>query len=157
MLTQMARLSIDVEGRYASDRELRFIEEYMDSFEVRLSAYEKIRYNEVQILQRWQEDQRVCNAKVFHMNGQDVTEICRRDMTSMLRCSASAMLFDDIDRLQDSLLVWYKTIVKSFGFSKSAFVSYQVIQEIVKSYLTEEEMAAIAPILQLDHAVLSAA
>jgi hypothetical protein len=157
MLKQLARLSIEVEGRYASDRELRFLEDYADSFEVRLSAYEKIRYNEVQILQRWEEEKRARNVNIFQLNGQDITEVCRRDMTLVLRCSAAAMLFDDIDRLQDSLLLWDKTIAKSFGFGKYAFVSYQVIQEIVKTYLTEEEMAAIAPILQLDQAVLGAA
>lgn len=157
MLKQLARLSVDVEGRYATDKELQFLEAYLESVKDRLSAYEKIRDNEEQIIAQWEAQKRSRNENLFELNGKDITEICRRDMTNMLRCSATFMLFDDLDRLQDGLLLWYKTIVKSFGYTKYAQINYQLIQDVIKLYLSAEEAALMLPVLQLDRAVLGAA
>ncbi|AFY76285.1 MAG: allophycocyanin [Hydrococcus sp. C42_A2020_068] len=157
MLKQLARLSVDVEGRYATDKELQFLEAYLESVKDRLSAYEKIRDNEEQIIHRWEAQKRSRNENLFELNGKDITEICRRDMTNMLRCSATFMLFDDLDRLQDGLLLWYKTIVKSFGYTKYAQINYLLIQDVIKLYLSAEEAALMLPVLQLDRAVLGAA
>jgi hypothetical protein len=49
MLTQLARLSLEVDGRYATDQELQFLEDYLQTVDQRLSAYEKIRNAEEKI------------------------------------------------------------------------------------------------------------
>jgi hypothetical protein len=157
MLKQLARLSVETEGRYATDKELQFLEDYMKSTEKRISAYEKMRENEEAIVHRWEAQKRAKNENLFEMNGKDITQICRRDMVMVLRASAAAMLFDDIDLLQEMALLWYKTIVKSFGYSKYASVNYKIIQEVIQLYLSAEEAALIMPVLQLNHTVLSAA
>lgn len=156
MLKQMVQLSIEAEGRYASDKELQFIEQYLGSADKRVSAYEKIRENAEQIVHRWEAQKRAHKENLFELDGRDITDICNRDMTNMLRCSAAYMLFDDLDRLQENLLLWYKTIVKSYGYSKYALVNYQIIQDVIKLFLTADEAALIVPILQLDRAVLGA-
>ncbi len=51
MLTQFSKLSLDTDGRYATDSELKFIEDYLDSVDIRISTYEKIKSYEEEILQ----------------------------------------------------------------------------------------------------------
>lgn len=50
MLTQLRQLSIAADGRYLRDEELQFMETYLASFDLRLSAYRKIQAAEAQII-----------------------------------------------------------------------------------------------------------
>lgn len=49
MLRQFSNLTVEADGRYATDNELEFLENYFDSYEVRLSAYVKIRDSATEI------------------------------------------------------------------------------------------------------------
>jgi Phycobilisome protein len=179
MLTQLNRLSVAVDGRYASDRELQFIEDYLESVEQRIEAYEKIRENEEKIahktkmlahlslglaedrqLQDTSEDSAEQYIKDYDrlrqtMSAKDITQICSRDLTMLLRCVSIAMLIDDLDRLRDGMLLWQETIVRSFGLKEFANITYKVIQDVVKAHLSPEEAALILPALQLSHNLLS--
>lgn len=155
MLKSLARLNLELDDRYATDQELQFLENYLNSAETRISAYEKISNGEEAIIHRWEAEKRAMKEDLFHMAGQDITEICQRDMTNILRCSAAAMLVGDLDKLRDGLLIWYQTIVKSFGYTEYAKRNYNIIQEIIKLYLSEEESAVMLPALQLDHTIVS--
>ena len=42
MLSQMQNLSLEAEGRYATDEELKFIPEYLKTYEIRLQTYQKL-------------------------------------------------------------------------------------------------------------------
>jgi hypothetical protein len=182
MLTQLARLSIAADGRYASDRELQFLEDYLESVESRIAAYEKICENEEKIVHQTkmlanlslgfegkQNDEADSNQQKTieqyladferlkeTMSDRDITQVCSRDMTMVLRCSAAAMLFDDLDRLREGVLLWYETIVRSFGYKHFSIVTYKIIQDAVRSHLSPEEAALIMPALQLNHSFLSA-
>jgi hypothetical protein len=186
MLTQLARLSLEVDSRYATDGELKFLEDYLNSVEQRISGYGKIRdaqetivhqvkklagisagyerkladEQELQVLDDYQHQSisdRINNYEKVReaMASYDINQICTRDMTMVLRCIAAVMLVDDLDRLRDSMLVWYQTIVRAFGFNNFSVVTYKVIQEVVSSYLTTEEAELIMPALQLNHSILS--
>ncbi len=50
MLTQLTRLSVETDGRYAKLEEVQFLKDYLQSMDVRLSAYEKIRAAQEQII-----------------------------------------------------------------------------------------------------------
>ncbi|MEB3175852.1 MAG: allophycocyanin [Cyanobacteriota bacterium] len=155
MFKQLTRLSIDADGRYASDGELQFLQDYLDSAELRMSAYEKAREHEEQIIYRWEAVKHGLKQDTFHMGERDVTEICRRDMTNIFRCSVTAVLFNDLDRLREGLLIWYQTIVRAYNYTQYAKISYQVIQDVIKEFLTPEEANLVLPALKLDHTILS--
>ncbi|NJN48761.1 MAG: phycobilisome protein, partial [Alkalinema sp. RL_2_19] len=42
MLSQMQRLTTATEGRYATDEELRFLPEYLRSYELRMQTYQQL-------------------------------------------------------------------------------------------------------------------
>ncbi|HAC65483.1 MAG TPA: allophycocyanin [Cyanothece sp. UBA12306] len=155
MLKQLGRLNLDLDDRYATDQELQFLEDYLNSAEKRISAYEKVRNQEESIIEDWESQKRAMQEDLFHMAGRDITEICQRDMTDILRCSAAAMLVGDLDKLRDGLLIWYRTIVTSFGYTQYAKRNYKIIQDVIKLYLSEEETAVMLPALQLDHTIVS--
>lgn len=45
MLTQFSNLSVNTDGRYATDSELEFINDYLESMAMRVQTYEKIQAN----------------------------------------------------------------------------------------------------------------
>lgn len=154
MLQQLARLSLEADGRYATATELQFLKDYLQSLEQRVCAYEKIRAAEEEIVHAVEAKKRSHSTDLFQLNAQDITQVCRRDMVNVLRYSATALLFNDCDRLRESLLLWYRTIVRSFKYESYADVTYQVIQDVVKQHLTAEEAALLQPILALNHVLL---
>ena len=156
MLKQLARLTLEADGRFASDEELTFLDGYLDSVELRLQAYATVRDNDEAILNWVEEEKRPMKEDWFHMNGRDITDICRRDLSTMLRNAADAMLLDDLDRLRDGLLLWDQTIVRAFGYTAYANLNYKLLQNAVKAFLSPEEAALIVPAIQLEHAILSA-
>lgn len=155
MLKQLARLSNETEGRYASSAELQFIKDYVNSLDTRISAYEKIQLVEVEIVSKVAELRSKAEPELFAKTSQvDGTSVCRRDFTNILRHSAAALLFDDRDRMPENFLLWYKTIVRTFSYDRAAGVTYQVVQDVVQEYLTPQESALFDPILQLNQVVL---
>ena len=155
MLKQLTRLSIEADGRYATNQELKFLKNYLESVDQRITTYEKIRDNEEKILHRLEAEKRMLKENLFAMGSRDITQICRRDMTAMLRCSAAAMLVDDLDCLREGLLLWYRTIVQAFSYQNYAKINYKIIQEVLKMYLELGEAELIMPALQLNHSLLS--
>ncbi len=155
MLKQLARLNLEADGCYASDEQLQFLEDYLESAEGRISTYEKIRDNEEKIIDHWEAEKRGFKEDLFHMNDRDISEICHRDMTNNLRCATASMLVGDLDKLREGLLIWYRTIVRSFGYTQYTQRIYKIIQEVIKLYLSPEEADLILPVLKLYHTILS--
>ena len=50
MLNQLSRLSVEADGRYATTEELQFLKDYIQSLDLRLSAYEKISAAQTEIV-----------------------------------------------------------------------------------------------------------
>ncbi len=87
MLKQLARLSNEAEGRYASSAELQFIKDYVNSVDTRISAYEKIQLMEAEIVTKVAEMRSAAEPELFAKTSQvDGTSVCRRDFTSLRLC-----------------------------------------------------------------------
>ncbi len=155
MLKQLANLTVEADGRYATESELQFLKDYLDSVEQRINTYEKIRDSETKIVEKVEQKKQEINPDLFKLNGRDVSAICKRDLIDILRCSAAAMLLGDLDYLRDGMLIWYQTIVRSYGYQKHDETIYEILTKVVKVSLTPEEFELILPALQLDHALLS--
>lgn len=155
MLKQLARLSVEADGRYATATELQFLRDYLDSVDKRISAYEKIQSMEAEIVTKIDQTRRAAEPELFAKTSQvDGTLVCKRDFTNILRYSLAALLFDDCDRVPDNYLLWYKTIVRTYKYDRAAGVTYKVVQDVIKEYLTPQESALFNPILELNQVVL---
>ena len=155
MLKQLTKLIIETDGRYATDRELEFIKDYLNTVETRISAYEKIRDKSEQILDKTKAKMEQKNPKLLARGAKDLSSIWRRDVAIVLRCSAAAMSIDDLDWLRDSLLLWHRTIVNANQTQHISEATYSVMPQIMQEYLTDEEIELILPVLQLNQSILS--
>lgn len=154
MLNQLSRLSLEADGRYASSQELQPLKDYIQSLDMRVSAYKKIQAAEAEIINSVEAKMQATNPNLFRKGNRDVTKVCKRDRIDVLRYSMAALLSNDLDRLQQNFLLWYQTIIRAHQDGKAAGVSYQIMQEVVKQYLTSEEAALLSPILGLNKVIL---
>jgi hypothetical protein len=154
MLTQLTRLSIEADGRYAKAEELQFLKGYFQSLDQRVSAYEKIRAAEAEIISQVEAKMRALDPNLFRSAAGDFTETWRKDIVQLLRYAAAALLFNEHDHLREGLLLWHNTIAKSYQFDRTCKTTFTVMPEVVKQYLTPQEAALFCPILELNHIIL---
>ncbi|MGJ3252260.1 MAG: phycobilisome protein [Elainellaceae cyanobacterium] len=154
MLSQRYCLSVETDGRFATDSELHFLDHYIGSYSIRLSAYQKIRAAEVKIVQQVYAKIRAIDSNLLHVGGEDISVKWKQDTIRVLRYSATALLLDDPKTLQERLLFWFQTIMKAFNTQRSCEVTYIMMQEVIKQHLTGAEMELFRPILELNRAAL---
>ena len=155
MLKQITKLTIEADGRYASDEELKFIKDYLDSVELRISTYEKIRDKSEEVLDKTKAKMEAKSPNLFIRGKKDLGAIWRRDVTIVLRCSVAAMLVNDLDWLRDSLLLWHRTIVTANKTNHISDATYSLMPEVMKEFLKDDEIELIMPVLQLNQSILS--
>jgi hypothetical protein len=155
MLKQLTQLTVAADGRYATADELQFISDYLATAEQRISAYVKVRNAASDIIDTFAAERRSQYPNAFQIGGKDVSGFALRDMTNVLRCCAAAALINDLDRLQEAVLLWLQSIAKSFGWRQHAEIDYGMLQEIIKTYLTDEEAQMILPAIKLAQTTLS--
>lgn len=150
MLTQFNRLSVAADGRYATAEELQFLKDYFKSFNIRLSAYQKIRASETEIIRKVQAQIQSIDPTLFHSGSQDATNKWKLDTIRVLRHTAAALLFNDSDRFKEQFISWFQTILKAMNVERSAELTYQLMLEVIRQYLTAEEAALFVPIWELN-------
>lgn len=155
MLKQLEQLTMSAEGRYATARELEFLENYLPTVDLRISAYQKIRDREDEIIDRLEAKMREKMPEIFQSGSGDLSASYKRDTKRILRNAIAAMLIDDLDRLRENILLWQRTIIKAFKVKHIAAVAHTTMPEIIQQYLTPEEFKAIDPVLQLNRAILA--
>lgn len=154
MITQLEHLTRNADGRYATDRELKFLQDYILSFALRVQVYRKIQAAEATILQQVEEKMQILDPHLFLSNQEDMTSKWKRDTIRVLRYSAITLLLDDPDLLRDRLLFWMQTIMKAFNAQQSCNVTYHVMQQVVQNVLTPDEASLFCPILELNRSIL---
>ncbi len=150
MLTNLARLSVETDGRYATKKELEFLSGYFRTMENRFSAYEKLGLALPEIIEKVLAKTKLIDPNLLINSKGDVTENCQRDLMFLLRSTTAALLFNDQETLQEDMLLWHNTIAKSFQFSNALKTIFELMPEVVKEYLNPEEMALFAPLLTLN-------
>jgi hypothetical protein len=154
MLTQLSRLSVATDGRYATEKELKPFKGYLESLELRLVVYEKIKNSADEIIDLTENGMLMVDKEIFIGPTGDYTEIWRRDTKQLLWYTAAALLFNDGDRLREGLLLWHKTLAKSYKFENTCKTCFKVMPEVIKEYLSTEEIALMRPLLALNGVVL---
>jgi Phycobilisome protein len=154
MLSQLANLSVEADGRYASPDEIRFLKNYFQSFNLRLSAYQKIQAGANEIIRDVEAKIQSADPNLLRRGSENVVAKWRLDTGRVLRHSAAALLIDDPNRLRDRLLLWFQTILGSFEAKKSSEMTFEVMQEVIKQYLTAEEANLFIPILEMNRTIL---
>lgn len=154
MLSQLHRLSINADGRYATNSELQFLKEYLQTVDQRMQAYEKIREVAEEIVSELDVRVRAANPGLFREVTEEYMSFCTRDRKSVVRLTAAAMLMDDLENLRNGFLCWYQTIIKAFVYQRTAKINYQVFPEVMGEHLDAHEMQLMHPIFALEQTIL---
>lgn len=154
MLSQLQQLSRETEGRYATDEELRFIAEYLQTYSTRVQTYQRLQDLEATIVQQVHAKMRLIDPGLFLQGNEDISVKWKRDTLRVLRYSAIAMLLNDPDTLCERLLFWFQSIMKAFGAQRSCRITYEVMQEIVRQHLTPPQAILFCRILEVNYRVL---
>jgi Phycobilisome protein len=155
MLSQLERLSREVDGRYASDAELSFAIDYVRSFNLRVQTYQKLQELESTIVQQTYAKMRAADPTlVAASNQEDIARKCMRDMTYGVRMTAMTVLLNDPEFLQERTLFWLQTIMRAVGKSRNCGVLYNTMQEVIKQHLTPPQANLVCPILELNRRLL---
>lgn len=150
MFTNLERLSVEVDGRYATSEELDFLKSYFQTFKYRISAYQKIQKNESAIINQIQENLEKMNPNIFMQGSVNLKSKWRSDTIRVLRYSAMALLIDDPEYLQQRLLIWFSTILQAFKVQDLTKLTCQTMSDIIKNYLTPEENNLFLPLIELN-------
>ncbi|GAC1460942.1 MAG: allophycocyanin subunit alpha [Chamaesiphon sp.] len=154
MLTQLTRLTVEADGRYAVAEELQFLKSYFQSLDIRMSAYAKIRSAQEEIITKVEAKMRALDPTLFVSSAGDFTATWKKDIEQLVRYAAAALLFNEHDHLREGLLLWHNTIAKSYQFDRTCKTTFTVMPDVVKQYLTPEEAALFCPILELNYIIL---
>lgn len=154
MLSQFISLSSLADGRYATDAELQFITNYVESFELRVQTYLRLQELESVLVQQTYIKMRSIDPSLFSYNNTDISAKWRQDTIRVLRYVAVTVLIDDAKVLRERFLFWFCTVMKAFNAQRSCNMTYQVLQAIVKQHLTASQANLVCPILELTRCTL---
>lgn len=154
MIQQIEQLCVNADGRYASDTELMFFQDYLKTARLRFSLYQKIQKLEPQLVQKVLAQLQAKDPDLLKMNGTDLTAKWQRDTVRLIRYAATALLSDDADLFNERMLMWFQTIMKSFKAERSCEATYQAMQSVVREALTPEEAALFCPLLEMSRVTL---
>ena len=129
MLSRTQELLRNTEGRYATDAELQFLEDYAKGFPARLKAYQLLRKQERSLLQATYSQLRSRQPDLFPAGDKEALKKWQRDTIWVIRFSGLAMLLDDVDALRDRLMLWFQTIMRAFGTQKTCYHTYAALKE----------------------------
>lgn len=147
MLSQIQTLVREVDGRYATDTELIFLQNYLKTARPRFSAYQKIQKAEVEIIQQVKQKIKTIDPQLLRRGKVDLSAKWQRDTVRGLRYCAHALLVADEEGLEESFLLWFQSIMRSFKAQHSCDITYKVMQDIVRQHLTPQEAELFCPIL----------
>lgn len=154
MLTQLSRLALDADGRYASKEELQFLKDYVKTVPQRIQVYKTIRDNEAFLLEELHNEVKSADGSSLFRGSQDVTAFFKRDQKHILRVASASMLCNDLDFLREGLLLWHRTIVKAFNVTKPAQIACQVWPGVMVKHVGAEDYKLMSPFVGLIRAIL---
>jgi hypothetical protein len=154
MLKAFKDLADKSEGRYATDDELQFIDDYVNSYSLRLSTYYKLQQIEQEFVETVHQQLTATDPALLKSGTKNLTPKWKHDTMRVLRYSAIALLLDDAEIHQERFLFWFQTIMRAFSAQRSCDVTYTLMQEVAKNKLSANEAALLCPILELNRVAL---
>ena len=154
MIQQIEQLCAQADGRYATDDELAFFQDYLKTARLRFALYQKLQKLESQIIQKVLTELKSKEPDLLVINGCDLTTKWQRDTVRLLRYAATALITDDGDVFKERMLLWFQTIMKSFQAERSCEATYKAMQQVLKATLTPQEAALFRPLIEMSRVTL---
>ena len=152
MATWLSQMIDESDNRYFSEQEYGQLLTYAESVSTRLTVAREVETAEAEILA--EVDQRLAAA-----NGEKIDASVKQEhlkcMTLVIRYDVQAMLLNDPTFLDERILHFLASMLKSFGLSQDYIrKSYQALAEVTLSKVSPDGRELIRPCLERNIAVL---
>lgn len=136
---------VEADGRYLDTQELSVFEQYVQSYEARLQAYQNIsESSDTIVLQALRKLARL-HPTLIQKHGQR----CRYDMSEVLRYTALAVLRDDPEFFQNKIIFWLDTVLRAHKKQAQCISAYQYLQEAISEALPANQTEMVRPYISL--------
>jgi hypothetical protein len=154
MLSQLDQLCRATEDRFAQDQELEFLEDYVQSFQLRKQLYGKLRSVENELVQKVYSQLQAKHPTLLKVGNQDMSSKWQADTLRVIRYIAHAVLMNDMETYRQRFLLWFQTIMKAFGTQEHCQVTYEIMAAVLQRSLSPQEYSIIEPVLKLTQETL---
>lgn len=134
-----------VDGRYFSDAELSDLQGFVTSYELRLRTYNMLRDQSDDLILNALRQLMRSHRQVVQTQG----NVCKRDMTFVLRYVALSVLRDDTEGFIENLVLWMENITKSLKKEESAVRAYQALRLVIQAKMSDEMVNLIDPYMDI--------
>lgn len=135
----------NVDGRYLADTELHVFHEFAASYAVRRSAYEYLQQHADELVLTTLRRLTSSHRQAIQQHG----DLCKRDMSYVLRYAALSMLKDDQAGFVEELVLWMQNILFALKKEQQSLAFYQELQALISQQMPAQEAQLINQYLDL--------
>ncbi len=135
----------EADGRYLNSREMMPLEQYLQSFENRLTAYESLRDHAEALVLEALMNMNQAYPDLIRQHGAR----CKYDMSEVLRYIGASILRDDETYFKEEMLSWLDTILVSMRRQEHCATAYRLLEKSVIQHLPEKSANQVRPYLEL--------
>lgn len=136
---------LEADGRYLSSQELNPLEQYLQSYKVRVETYQQLRDHSDKLVLQALRKLAQAYPEIIQQHGQR----CKYDMTEVLRYMAVSILRDDEVFFKEQMMSWLDTILLAHRKTSHCTIAYRALQEAVASSLSPASASLVRPYLDI--------
>lgn len=142
---QLSQAMIDADGRYLTSEELRPLENYVETYQRRLEAYQTLsQHSDALVLAALKKFARV-HPEIIKNSGKR----CQYDMSQVLRYVALCILLDDEFMFREKMMFWLDTMLRAHRKQEACCKAYQYLKEAVKESLPSKVSEQVTPFINI--------
>ena len=136
---------LEADGRYLNSQELNPLEQYLQSYNIRLETYQQLRDQSDKLVLQALRKLAQAYPEIIQQHGQR----CKYDMTEVLRYIAVSILRDDETFFKEQMMSWLDTILLAHRKTSQCTIAYRALQEAVNSSLSATSGNLVRPYLDI--------
>ncbi|HEY9858288.1 MAG TPA: hypothetical protein V6D16_02200 [Candidatus Obscuribacterales bacterium] len=136
---------LEADGRYLNSRELDPLEQYLQSYKVRVETYQELRDHSDKLVLQSLRKLAQAYPEIIQQHGQR----CKYDMTEVLRYIAVSILRDDEVFFKEQMMSWLDTILLAHRKTSQCTIAYRALQEAITSSLSPTSGTLVRPYLDI--------
>jgi hypothetical protein len=132
---------LDADGDYLGTQGLNILENYFQTYTVRLEAYTQLREQNEQFVQQALKSFERTHPEIVQQH----TKRCLYDMTEVVRYIAVSILRDDEVFFKEQLMSWLDTVLLAHKKHTQCIVAYRHLRDVIKAKLPVACNALVQP------------
>lgn len=130
---------LNAEGRYLVDTELSAFHDFCTNYALRSSTYNYLQEHGDALILKALRSLMSSHRQVIQQH----SDICKRDMSCVLRQAAVSILKDDEDGFVEELVLWMQNIMFALRKEEQSIEFYVTLQKIIQEQMAPNQAALV--------------